>query len=68
MAKLSGFRGQNKEVGANECRHCHTVHKGRDAKTVLLDVEIFDHRPTDFALTGAHKNVASAGCHIDGKK
>lgn len=64
----AGFHGQSKEAGSNECRHCHTDHKGRTTKTVLFDAELFDHRPTDFTLTGTHESVACAACHTDDKK
>lgn len=63
-----GFHGRLDE---KECRECHTDHKGRGAKIVLLDVGKFDHAKTDFALRGAHQKqekVKCEDCHKSGKK
>ncbi len=45
------------------CWECHSEHRGRDYQLVRLDAETFDHRQTDFPLTGAHVDVACARCH-----
>jgi hypothetical protein len=56
----TGYHGRLKE---QECRTCHTEHKGRDAKIVKLDEKTFDHTQTDFALQGKHKGVSCSSCH-----
>ncbi|WP_121427314.1 cytochrome C [Azoarcus sp. DN11] len=61
----AGYHGRIKE---EQCRRCHTDHKGRDAKVVVLDEKKFDHRQTDFQLRGAHRREACSGCHRTGRK
>ncbi len=58
-----GFHGKNQTVDRSECRDCHTDHEGRKTDIVLLDVETFDHRNTDFELKGAHLRVECRDCH-----
>lgn len=58
-----GFHGKSEDVGQSECRGCHTDHKGREIDVVLLDVEVFDHRNTDFELKDAHLQVQCSSCH-----
>jgi Cytochrome c7 and related cytochrome c len=58
-----GFHGKNPAVDKAECRTCHTDHKGRNSDILLLDVETFDHRLTDFELKGAHQKVECIRCH-----
>ncbi len=41
-----------------DCRECHAVTSWSGSK--------FNHDATAFPLTGAHRNVACAGCHGDG--
>jgi hypothetical protein len=69
IQKHEGFHGR---LGGNkECRECHTEHKGRNAKIVLLDTKNFDHSKTDFPLLGAHlkpEKVKCADCHEAKKK
>lgn len=63
-----GFHGRLKE---GDCRACHTDHKGRTAKIVILDMEKFDHVQTDFPLQGAHQKqqkVKCKDCHDSRKK
>ncbi len=67
LKQKKGFHGKSKEVGTTECKVCHTEHKGRDAKVVHLDKERFDHKLTDFELTGAHKTASCGLCHKEGK-
>jgi predicted RNA-binding Zn-ribbon protein involved in translation (DUF1610 family) len=59
-----GFHGLNPEALKQECRHCHTDHKGRDADINQLDRDTFDHGFTNFKLKDAHKTVPCAGCHL----
>ena len=65
MRNGSGYHGRLKP---QMCRSCHTDHKGRDAKIVLLDEKQFDHALTDFALRGKHQKTECAKCHVPQKK
>lgn len=54
-----------------ECRSCHTDHKGRDAKIVVMDKKNFDHKITGLQLKGAHQKSMKEkceACHEKGKK
>lgn len=67
VLKHEGFHGRIEE---KECRACHTEHKGRKAKIVVLDTKTFDHAKTDFPLLGAHQKqekIKCKDCH-DAKK
>lgn len=48
----AGYHGRLKP---QNCRGCHTDHKGRGARIVELDKKQFDHNQTDFALRGGHQ-------------
>lgn len=61
-----GFHGRAARTA--QCNACHTEHKGRGADIVHLDAGSFDHRKTDFQLTGAHALAACDACHQAGKK
>ncbi len=65
VGQKTGFHGRLKPQA---CRACHTEHKGRAARIVLLDKEQFDHSATDFALRGKHRETACEKCHEAGKK
>jgi len=68
VQKHEGFHGR---LGDKECRECHTEHKGRNAKIVVLDTKKFDHTKTDFPLLGAHlkqEKVKCKDCHEAKKK
>lgn len=67
-ADIRGGTGYHGRTGEEQCRRCHTDHKGREARTVVLDEKKFDHRLTDFPLRGKHQGKACAGCHRAGKK
>ncbi len=56
----NGFHGKSKP---QNCRSCHTDHKGSNAKIVNLDTKAFDHNLTDFGLRGKHQTVACEKCH-----
>ena len=58
-----GFHGRQPDAAKQECNHCHTDHKGRDADIVQLDRETFNHALTNFELRDAHKAVPCSGCH-----
>lgn len=60
MRERSGFHGRNKP---QQCRSCHTDHKGRTARIVELDKPTFDHAQTDYALRGKHVMVECEKCH-----
>ena len=61
----SGYHGRLKD---QTCRSCHTDHKGRAARIVVLDEKRFDHSKTDYPLKGKHDGAACKGCHVAGKK
>ena len=58
------FHGRDLNASKQECRSCHTDHKGRNADIVQLDRETFDHARTNFSLNGAHKTTRCDGCHV----
>jgi hypothetical protein len=64
--KGQGFHGR--AAGKAQCNACHTEHKGRGADIVHLDRAAFDHRRTDFELTGAHVAAGCDSCHKEGRK
>jgi len=63
-----GFHGLMKE--GQECRACHTEHKGRNAQISQLDAKNFDHSVTGFILKGGHlkEKVQCKDCHPPAKK
>ena len=65
---VKGFHGRQPDATKQECTHCHTDHKGRDADIVQLDRETFDHGFTSFELRAAHKSVQCIGCHAQTAK
>jgi hypothetical protein len=64
----TGFHGRQSEGGEVQCRACHTEHRGREADIVKLIRPAFDHRQTDFALTGAHVATECQACHKAGQR
>lgn len=65
MRERTGFHGRQP---AQACRACHTDHKGRTAKVVVLDETRFDHRQTDYLLKGRHDGLRCASCHLPGRR
>jgi hypothetical protein len=63
-----GFHGRQLDAAKQECRACHTDHKGRKADIIQLDRETFDHGSTNFILKGAHKTGRCDGCHVQAAK
>jgi ribosomal protein L15 len=61
-----GYHGRIEE--GKDCKECHTDHKGRDARIVVLDKKAFDHSKTDFALKGKHADADKAKCEDCHKK
>jgi len=68
IKKQQGFHGRNPQVSPAECKSCHTDHEGRDADIVGLTRETFDHKVTDFPLTGKHIETTCDQCHVANKK
>jgi hypothetical protein len=68
VSEKRGFHGRVEEK--KECKECHSDHKGRDFKAVVLDKEKFDHNKTDFALKGKHTapKIKCEDCHKKDKK
>ena len=60
----TGFHGRFDPARQNECIVCHTDHEGRDADIVAINAGLFDHRWTDFVLTGAHLVASCESCHL----
>lgn len=62
--------GHHGRIPENECRLCHTEHKGRNVNIAPLDQKTFNHRLTDFALQGGHATpkVLCRDCHAQGRK
>ena len=65
MRAKAGFHGRLKPQACNEC---HTDHKGRGAKIVVLDKQRFDHALTDYPLRGKHAKTECDKCHEPAKK
>ena len=63
MAQARGYHGRDRNAAAQDCKHCHTDHKGASADIVQLDRETFNHQLTNFQLTGAHGSLTCGGCH-----
>ncbi|MGE0314998.1 MAG: cytochrome c3 family protein [Lautropia sp.] len=60
---LAQRRGLHGKSTREACRSCHTDHKGRGARIAVIDEARFDHRATDFALEGRHRDARCAACH-----
>lgn len=65
---VRGGTGHHGRIKGRECRACHTEHKGREARIVVLDEQTFDHALTDFKLRGKHVGAKCEGCHRPGTK
>ncbi|MCP4046010.1 MAG: cytochrome C [Gammaproteobacteria bacterium] len=61
----TGLHGRFEPAKMNDCASCHTDHKGREADVLPLDLETFNHGPTDFELKGTHTTIGCEGCHED---
>ncbi|MCB9881750.1 MAG: hypothetical protein H6834_08170 [Planctomycetes bacterium] len=62
-ARLEVRRGYHGTLRGN-CEDCHVEHQGADANLITLDATTFNHALTEFALTGAHVDVACDRCHV----
>jgi hypothetical protein len=58
------FHGRQKDASTQECRHCHSDHKGRSADIMQLDKETFDHDLSNYPLVDSHKAASCSGCHV----
>ena len=67
LKNRTGYHGRIRE---QDCRVCHSEHKGRSAKIVHIDKRAFDHSKTDFRLLGKHSSnkVECKQCHQANKK
>lgn len=67
VRQKQGYHGRLTE---QECRACHTEHKGRAAHIAPLDEKSFNHTKTDFVLKGGHADakIACRDCHRPGVK
>ncbi|MFZ2650720.1 MAG: cytochrome c3 family protein [Burkholderiaceae bacterium] len=65
MRNAAGYHGRLKPQA---CRICHTDHKGREAKIIVLNEKQFDHSLTDFGLRGKHQKTECSKCHVPEKK
>lgn len=62
--RAKGLHGRQIEAKTQECRQCHTDHKGRAADITQLDRQIFNHDNTNFELREAHRPVRCESCHL----
>lgn len=59
-----GFHGKSSQVAVGEnCRTCHSDHRGRDFAMSAFNNDHFDHRNTDFVLQGKHQALTCDACH-----
>lgn len=63
-----GYHGRHEQIRKQNCKNCHTEHKGRTADIVKLDTLIFDHNFTDFPLRGEHRKISCNKCHKQTQK
>lgn len=63
-----GFHGKFPEVDRGPCKSCHTEHEGLSFRIVAFDKAAFDHKATDYPLTGGHVGVKCESCHAAGRK
>ncbi|MDR2195201.1 MAG: cytochrome C [Gallionellaceae bacterium] len=68
MRERRGYHGRIQT--SQECKTCHTDHKGRNARIVIFDAEKFDHAQTEFQLKGGHlgEKASCKACHPAEKK
>jgi hypothetical protein len=60
--------GHHGKMKPQQCRTCHTEHRGLDGKIITLDEKRFDHALTDFTLRGKHQQTQCAKCHEPARK
>lgn len=57
------WHGKVAEARPQPCKACHVEHKGREHPLAPFDKAHFDHRNSDYPLTGGHAKVACIACH-----
>jgi hypothetical protein len=67
---IEAGQGYHSFVKKQECKECHTEHKGRDMDISSFDHKKFDHKQTDFPLRDAHAKtkIKCEDCHKAGVK
>lgn len=68
LREETGYHGKQRRIKTQQCRDCHTEHKGREADVIKFNRVTFDHELTDYALKGQHVPVPCNGCHDPQKK
>ena len=68
IRRRAGFHGKAGTVARGACRDCHTEHAGRAKAIAAFDPTRFDHRRTDFMISGAHTRASCRDCHRPGAK
>lgn len=63
LAASRGYHGRDRLAASQDCKHCHTDHKGRTADIVPFDRETFNHALTNFPLKGGHSSARCESCH-----
>lgn len=58
-----GFHASG-EVKGKDCAQCHSDHHGRNFDMLRFDEKKFNHRLTNYELTGAHKQIDCRKCHL----
>ena len=66
-ADVEAHTGYHGKMKPQECRECHTEHKGRDVRLYALDKALFDHTATGYPLKAKHQKVECEKCHVAGK-
>ncbi|MDH5180593.1 MAG: hypothetical protein OEZ39_10625 [Gammaproteobacteria bacterium] len=68
-ADIRNKRGYHGRIfSKQECKDCHTEHKGRKEDIVKLNPNTFNHNDTDFTLKGKHAVTECGTCHKKHKK
>ncbi len=57
------FHGKFNPARTGTCKSCHSDHKGRGNRLIVINQNTFNHAYTDFALTGAHARAKCTSCH-----
>ena len=59
LKSQSGYHGKLQ----GRCQSCHTDHKGPDKDITGLDPKAFNHRQSNYPLTGKHAEIKCDKCH-----
>ncbi len=66
VAKRTRFHGKYGPARTQSCKSCHSEHKGRSFALIRLDRSGFDHKLTNYPLSGAHVKATCSSCHGSG--